>query len=1190
MGDLLSGSGSASPAYDFYTNPFLWTFGAQYATSQLSIPIVNGKAKLTIPANETVAALFVEASYPIPNTKYQAIRAEMVMVRNPLMIGGLTPYSTTPSGNPEDRYELGGFVTWKDGKEGVIEDNTTINYSLITPANPSVSATDNGWAGGIFLGPKDQIVVQENPNAVCDPEPLEENISIEIIHSSGWSMTINRVIYWVPVIESSNDPQFYFKVSEGVTGWADGELNPPATVVSDLDDAFNQSPAWVGSDGIERLKGFDQPDDLSRQVIASGASPRSLRWNNGLVEFYHAPSNLSLGYHPKGYGKTPGSDYKKPWDITIALSTSYYQSNGQKVYGAGLTDLPTPTGLTGFSYPRPVITFKEPLEIEMEAENGYVRDGFTTGTIVAEATWKGSPITNKFILNEGLEGETIIDYPFPIVTFKSGKCTLTNSTGGEKPRFNDNRGTFGCCLDVELNPDAKLSSYSVQTGLFRTSKYDASGDEHTHACTVDEDGNGITTSTITTNGATIPDHTHTIVNYAAETSLYGIPAVPHIHELRCVAITNLLPTSNTDLTISVIAIVEYDPTNCSPYTGGKSGVGSTYPLNGNRAMFTSLDFNPLGLDQEPTEPELVLELTSLQADQDASAEVPTYYAAETLDDYVKGFNIRAKAYFTSYYESDGVGGVVLVPERDVDDGSRITVEYKVFLPASSLNATDEVTDVVITGPDVKRNYMWLVVKSSIATEGRYTEAELQIAIDSNLNWLPGYRALVSDPTNDLIYVANAVSYAETMGSSAMFDAIRLAAKRMIKWQELNAEVQDYKKAVILLTDGDENKSEFSLNKAITSVSFMDGDNTTPIISVRLGQSYSADEVVLIKMAIDSEGFVVSSFDIESAVVGDLVDFMFTNEKWIVGHGTYHNEFKLDKPSIPSKLSLKDVFVPSGSNVEFRYRTSLDKKHWELWSDWLLYSEQHSIAEDIDSKTLYFEYDIRLSGTSEFTSPEVRKDISISYFDPSDFAMFFNPISAGGGSSAGANNEDGDIGYGIEEGKRFLSSIHITHEVDVPTTSTIGYGITQSDSNDIDAFYSTVRPDEHTILLTRYNEPLVTDDNRVYTALNGNWPDKVEVSIYKINSQYPNGVFVDPSEYATNNIEGIVTFYAGQDENDQFVVSIEVYPSFRLACRVTNFGSKRAIIHHIGIIYNMMKRIPTDDNGNIIHTPINSRIS
>jgi hypothetical protein len=119
--------------------------------------------------------------------------------------------------------------------------------------------------------------------------------------------------------------------------------------------------------------------------------------------------------------------------------------------------------------------------------------------------------------------------------------------------------------------------------------------------------------------------------------------------------------------------------------------------------------------------------------------------------------------------------------------------------------------------------------------------------------------------------------------------------------------------------------------------------------------------------------------------------------------------------------------------------------------------------------------------------------------------------------------------------------------------------------------------------------MVTTNNKIYKALNGAWPDKVKISIYRINEQHINGILVNSSEYSSNNIEGIISFYNSQPENDKFVICVEVYPSFRLVCKVVNYGSKRAIIHHIGIVYNMMKRIPTDNNGTIIHTPINSRI-
>ncbi|MDP6587174.1 MAG: hypothetical protein QF535_21155, partial [Anaerolineales bacterium] len=153
------GGDEEQEAYEFYSDALSWTYATQYESYQLTIPIVNGRAQLSIPANDTVATLFVEASYLIDGTRFESIRSDLVMVRNPLSIGGLDPYRTTPSGDPDDRYELGGAVTWKDGKDGVITDNTTVNYSLSTPANPSVSATLDGWAGGVMMGPKDRVMV-----------------------------------------------------------------------------------------------------------------------------------------------------------------------------------------------------------------------------------------------------------------------------------------------------------------------------------------------------------------------------------------------------------------------------------------------------------------------------------------------------------------------------------------------------------------------------------------------------------------------------------------------------------------------------------------------------------------------------------------------------------------------------------------------------------------------------------------------------------------------------------------------------------------------------------------------------------------------------------------------------------------------------------------------------------------------
>jgi len=450
-------------------------------------------------------------------------------------------------------------------------------------------------------------------------------------------------------------------------------------------------------------------------------------------------------------------------------------------------------------------------------------------------------------------------------------------------------------------------------------------------------------------------------------------------------------------------------------------------------------------------------------------------------------------------------------------------------------------------------------------------SNIQVAIDSVLEWLPGHSALTPSLTSDMVYINKAIDNIYFMGSSSIYDAVRFSARRIIAYADIHPEINNYKKAIILFTDGSQNKSEYSLNQAINMVKKID-QNYVPIIPVRLGTTSSSDSIVLSKMHIDTNGFDVNSFNIPYSRVPSLVNYIFEHDKWIVGRGTYVNLAEIEKLSILKELFLEDVAIIGGTNVLFRYRTSENGDKWRLWSQWHDYSNAHNAIESLEAKAVYVEYELKLIGDSDFNTPTVGKDISLTYFEPKSHFVFFNETSIGGGSS-----------------EAFVSSIHITHEADFPSTSVITYGISQNEISNDESYYSTINPDENAIILTRYNETMVTSNYKVYKAINGKWPNKVEIDVYRLNSRNPNGILVSPSDYSSNNIEGIISFYNGQPKDDRFVICVEVYPSFRLVCKVVNYGSKRAIIHHIGIVYNMMKRIPTDNNGTIIHTPINSRI-
>jgi hypothetical protein len=171
---------------------------------------------------------------------------------------------------------------------------------------------------------------------------------------------------------------------------------------------------------------------------------------------------------------------------------------------------------------------------------------------------------------------------------------------------------------------------------------------------------------------------------------------------------------------------------------------------------------------------------------------------------------------------------------------------------------------------------------------------------------------------------------------------------------------------------------------------------------------------------------------------------------------------------------------------------------------------------------------------------------------------------------------------------YISSIHITSEADVPKNSTVEYLMTQSNSVTPEEYYEIVL-DQHTVLPTRFNEILLTDDFKTFRAINGRWNKNLEIEVYRLEKNNTQGVFVSPSEYSANAISGTITFLSSQDPSVIFFINVFFASSFRIATRVTNYTDESATIHHIGVMYNVSKRIPRSSNGTIIHVPISKRL-
>jgi hypothetical protein len=1204
LGGTFESPENEGPTDLFYADKTEWTNATQYDEYDITLNVVDGKATYTLPANVVPSIIFVEASFSFANqiSSFESVRADLVIVANPIVVGPLTPSYLTPDG--ASTTELSSNIQWQDGSIP-IDDGVSAELTARTQLIPSVSETDNEWIRGMYIGPHAPYIyatIGANGQEIeCPKIYLEEPVKIRVDHL-GYTTTVNRIVAWLGKPQDDDRNEFFFKVEGNNQGWADGSLNT-ANVVSDLTWAENE--LWVGTDGINRLKGYMQTNDQPRIVMGSAGNlwltPKSMRWQDeGVVGFNVAPLNQSVG-HAK--------------EFEVFLSTSY-KGHDRFMIGTGVISLPVEED----KIPRPTVLFIDPLGISIELEEyerTFVRNGVAYANVVASVTWKDAPITNNFILPNT---DTVVNYPLPTVTFVSGICKRPNSTPSDDGDVViDNRGTVEDCLEIGTHPDVSLTSYVVQTGLFRTDISDLPN-EHTHACTVDDKGSGITTSTIFFSNV-VADHTHTIVDYVSDVQL------GHNHNLRCVAITQINPTTNKGLKLYVNGYVMYDPTNCLPHEMGTNP--SYFPMlpEGNRIAFTTLSVE----GYEPSQPLLEIEITTgrdlhlypteskllPEASGELNPKTPAYFTAENPLDTLRGFDIKALTKFSEYTYEDYPGHSVIIPERIVDDGSRITFEVMPYKPTEIIASGGEAkwknSKVNIVAPDMIKKYMVLKFRASASAEGKFTARDFYLMINSNLQWVSGIQSLMPELSNDSSYVTTALTQIESIGGSQLHDAVKEATQRIIQEQTDAPAYKDYEKIIMIVSDGDENSSQYSLQQAVDGINFIDGVKATPAVAVLLGRTDNYSEIVMKKYAEKTSGAAYPVINFSSGEIDNLIDLIAETSNYGFNYGTFKNLLMLEQLSLPIEFRLGYVYLPSGTSINYRIRYTSDGETWSSWSSW----NNHNVITDLSSlneKILQFQYEVEFYGNKYFESPilygasgkfsggtlgdssrvgnidnnELPTPIAngdnttlgttsgptSKYYKPQSFIIFFKPISAQTTS------------------EEYVSAIHITHEATIPENSEIQYGIVQSGDLETAEYMAEgkyINSDTYTILLTRYNEKLITTNNRVFTALNGRWPHSCNVEVYRFNSQNPNGIIVDASEYAANSLSGEITFYSYQSSLDKFTINVIFKPFFRLIAKITNYGEESAVIHHIGVIYNTCKRVPTDINGNIIHKPISDRL-
>ncbi|MFA5312964.1 MAG: hypothetical protein WC375_06590, partial [Methanomassiliicoccales archaeon] len=712
---------------------------------------------------------------------------------------------------------------------------------------------------------------------------------------------------------------------------------------------------------------------------------------------------------------------------------------------------------------------------------------------------------------------------------------------------------------------------------------------HRHVVSIDANGNGFTTQIIKyLIDFDIPDHVHEVVNFVIDD--VEIDGITHTHELVSVAITQVLPVLDPFIDIAVQAFAEYDPTECTGYINfykcpcyeWNETDTWTYK-DGHRMMFNSILYPGIDILKRTFYMDLYVGHNLATNPENAVLFSNGYVlkASQSSSDDTCSLDIMVKMGYTAYTVEVSPGRFITIPAEPISDGTRVTLVMNAYGTSEPLGQNSEGSSTnkkYIFTIDVSslRQYMNLEVIASACVDGERLQRSGWINIVSSTPWLPSIKPLLYEPINDDVYLEEAYDKIQEIGASQIYDAVRLAAQRLTSYQYANPQWKDAHKVIFLLSDGDENMSQYALEQAVDEVNFINGKNQTPLLSVGLGRVYPSDSLVLKKMSLMTGAKTYHIVDVDASEIEEVIDRIVASGDMGVNTGVYGNLHTLILDSLLSQTALRDYVVSGMGTITYRYRYSLDQWKWEPWSEWRDVAQVVTLPLSLEYKSRYVQYEVRLHGSEKFETPDLYNGMAICYYKSQSLSTFFLPVDIN------IDNDD------------YVSSVHVTHTGVQPDTSTINYGFVQLDSVDVNDYYSVTRPainpNKQSILLSRYNEPLITDNvyGRIYTALNGRWSENTAISVYRINNENPNGVLVPPLSYSSNHEAATVTFTTLQPSTDTFVLCVEVEPTFRMLCNVVNYGPEAVSIDHIGVMYNIAKRVPRDSSGNIIHTPFYKR--
>lgn len=1162
------------------------------SSSQI-LEISSGVATLTLPKLQRVGVLQVHAIYRESDDR-KVVNITNVYYKSPLEI----EYRGTKTLSPDadSHYDMSAYVSWM--KEYPVNDGTIVNFeSSGGNLKPSVSETVDGLADGVIFNP-----IFTGENAEQDDETYASSFSDKI---SNEEKSITRTVtisssyrgFFAKIdaeLEYSENDQtledFYFYCTASPNSFFCEGVDY-TVVVGDLQESINRAFPFidvVGPDLLETNMGcVITGSGLTAEFLARWSEERPTEGTSADPDdlpgyaWTRLRSNQFIGrpiFHPPSPGDGP-PPCESPECIEIDAHT---RSIVYGLFGRGIDSYTVSfiaSTLSGSeTIPKPRVNLKEPLGIDLSFEPidrseyqsavwrnnplgshpaTYALDDYSHPLLrnmkaryycVAEVTWKDEYIYGN------------IDNPWPSVEFASGKLEITSNEQEYSYLFEETN---------DFAIDNTLATVAISRTTF--------DNDHFHECYVNESGIGETTATVVyKKGEIVPDHTHTInlnsgsasaVSYESYDKTIPLEgggtktvSVYHKHTPRSVAIIECGPVVNINSSLAVQGWVEYD----------------------NGALITDDSGNEVRVER--------------RLDNYAISDPAT--ASESDDEYEEKYFLRIDApigkvgsklvdtFKTSPNKSDNGQTISFYAWKQLDDetevplpdGTRIFASFK-FYESTDQEQMGTSEDLVITDESQERDYAILEINARLSGLPVDVTATKQVIVRSDMVWFPHVtNDTFKNPTNDMIYLNSALGTLTEFGSSQINDALIYSSNRLIASKD---SYPDHKRMIILISDGSDNLSQYSLTQALESVEAVDGDDELPVFTVKLADTESFDNLVMKKISNDTRGAHLKVGGIVGSVNStrdNVVEDIMSSDNFSILSGTYSNIVDLSELKNFKGIRF-GVIMKSGTSFKFRVRFSDDGETWGSYTSLPMKIYSSLIGESLEWYTVnfdniesfhrYMEYEVTFKGsTTTFESPQLA-GIRHEYYEPGRYVMFFQPQE-------------------VDDPNHYVGEMLFVHEGVIPDTSDIKYGITHDRSTDYNSnYYSKQQPlfDGGTaaIILSRYNEKTTTLDYKTYKATAGGWSDSYSVKVYRINDNHLLGALVSSEKYSVDNGKGEITFNTVQPFNDEFTLVVTMKPYFRVAVDMKNYGTDTIVLDNVTFAYHLVDRdnlSPTGDHRDV----------